>query len=159
MRAVVAREKRLVVDDVAAPEPEAGDALVALAACGICGSDLHTLQHADSLAEVNAAMGLEAGFDPAADFYLGHEWVAEVLDLGPGTEGSPVQPGDRVVSMPYLIRGDGLVPLGFDNHHYAGFGEQFLLTAAICERVPNGLDTRRAVLTEPMAVGLHTVNK
>lgn len=159
MRAVVAREKRLVVDDVPAPEPEAGDALVALAACGICGSDLHTLHHADSLAEVNAAMGLEAGFDPAADFYLGHEWVAEVLDLGPGTEGVAVAPGDRVVSMPYLIRGDGLVPLGFDNHHYAGFSEQFLLTAAICERVPNGLDTRRAALTEPMAVGLHTVNK
>ena len=31
------------------------------------------------------------------------------------------------------------------------------LTAGMCLKVPNGLDTRRAALTEPMAVGLHAV--
>ena len=67
--------------------------------------------------------------------------------------------GDLVVSVPYLARGEGLVPLGFSNDHYAGFAEQFLLTSALCVPVPNGLDARRAALTEPMAVGLHTVNK
>ena len=29
----------------------------------------------------------------------------------------------------------------------------------MCVKVPNDLDVRRAALTEPMAVGLHTVNK
>lgn len=160
MRAVAARDKRLYVEDVPEPKPnEAGDVLVGLRACGICGSDLHTLQHAEHLADVAASMGMPDSLDPHADFYLGHEWVAEVLDLGPGTEGSPVQPGDAVVSVPYLMRGEGLVPLGFTNDHYAGFCEQFLLSAPFCVPVPNGLDHRRAALTEPMAVGLHTVNK
>jgi threonine dehydrogenase-like Zn-dependent dehydrogenase len=155
----VARRHRLVVEDLPDPIPEAGEALVALEACGICGSDLHTLAHAEMLAEVAAAMGMEAAFDPDADYYLGHEWVGEVLDLGPGTADAAVSPGDRVVSMPYLVRGPDLVPLGFSNDHYAGYCERFVLTAGLCLPVPNGLDLRRAALTEPMAVGLHAVNK
>ena len=157
MRAVVARRKQLVVEDRTEPVPDPGDALVALRACGICGSDLHTLRHAESLGEVAAAMGMAQAFDPQADYHLGHEWVAEVLDVrGPD---SPVRAGDLVVSVPYLARGDSLVPLGFSNDHYAGYAEQFLLTSALCVPVPNGLDVRRAALTEPMAVGLHTMNK
>ncbi len=159
MRGVVARRHRLVVEDLPDPTPEAGEALVGLGACGICGSDLHTLAHAEVLGEVAEATGVEMAFDPDADYYLGHEWVGEVLDLGPGTADAPVSPGDRVVSMPYLVRGPDLVPLGFSNDHYAGYCEQFLLTAALCLPVPNGLDLRRAALTEPMAVGLHAVNK
>jgi threonine dehydrogenase-like Zn-dependent dehydrogenase len=104
-------------------------------------------------------MGLATTFDPDGDYYLGHEWVGEVLDLGPETADAPVSPGDQVVSMPYLVRVPDLVPLGFSNDHYAGYCERFLLTAALCLRVPNGLDLRRAALTEPMAVGLHAVNK
>jgi threonine dehydrogenase-like Zn-dependent dehydrogenase len=111
------------------------------------------------LPEVAAAVGVENTFDPDADYYLGHEWVGEVLDLGPDTGGAFVNPGDQVVSMPYLVRVPDVVPLGFSNDHYAGYCERFLLTAALCHRVPNGLDVRRAALTEPMAVGLHAVNK
>src|SRR5262249_19254451 len=33
------------------------------------------------------------------------------------------------------------------------------LTAALCMKVPNGLDARRAACTEPMAVGRHAVGK
>ncbi len=159
MRGVVARRHRLVVEDLPDPTPAAGEALVALRACGICGSDLHTLAHAEVLPEVATAMGLATTFDPDGDYYLGHEWVGEVLDLGPDTPDPPVSPGDLVVSMPYLVRVPDLVPLGFSNDHYAGYCERFLLTAALCLRVPNGLDVRRAALTEPMAVGLHAVNK
>ena len=49
-------------------------------------------------------MGLDDVFDAQADYHLGHEWVAEVLDLGPGTADSPVAAGDLVVSVPYLAR-------------------------------------------------------
>ena len=148
-----------MVDDVPAPTPSPGDALVALRACGICGSDLHTLRHAEHLPEVAAATGLESTFDPAADYHLGHEWVGEVLELADSPDAVPVSVGDLVVSVPYLVRDPALVPLGFSNDYYAGYAEQFLLTAALCLRVPNGLDQRRAALTEPMAVGLHTVNR
>jgi threonine dehydrogenase-like Zn-dependent dehydrogenase len=154
---VVARRRRLSVEEVEEPVPGVGDALVAVRACGICGSDLHTLEHAEHLAEVGAAMGADLAFDPQADYVLGHEWCAEVLELGPGSDGAPVKPGDLVVSVPYLLRGEDLVPLGFSNDHPGGFAERMLLSSALCLPVPNGLDHRRAALTEPMAVGLHTI--
>ncbi len=143
---------------MADPVPEAGDVLVAVRACGICGSDLHTLDHSEHLAEVGAAMGADLAFDPNADYVLGHEWCAEVLELGPGAaDATPVKVGDLVVSVPYLLRGEALLPLGFSNDAPGGFAERMLLSAPLCLPVPNGLDHRRAALTEPMAVGLHTV--
>ncbi|HEV2309972.1 MAG TPA: zinc-binding dehydrogenase [Acidimicrobiia bacterium] len=159
MRGVVARRGRLVVEDLAEPKPEPGDALVALRACGICGSDLHTLAHADALPAVAVAMDMPSRFRPDEDFYLGHEWVAEVLELGSDTAGVGVAPGDRVVSVPYLVRGVALEALGFSNDHYGGFCERFRLSAALCLKVPNGLDDARAALTEPLAVALHAVNE
>jgi threonine dehydrogenase-like Zn-dependent dehydrogenase len=104
-------------------------------------------------------MELEDVFRSDDDYFLGQEWVAEVLEVGPGTEDAPVAPGDRVVSVPYLVRDITLVPLGFSNDHYGGSCEQFLLSSALCRRVPNGLEDARAALTEPMAVGLHAVNQ
>jgi hypothetical protein len=41
MRATVLRNKALVVDDIATPEPGDGEILVKTLACGVCGSDLH----------------------------------------------------------------------------------------------------------------------
>ncbi|HUV09498.1 MAG TPA: zinc-binding dehydrogenase [Acidimicrobiia bacterium] len=163
MRAVVARDRRLIVDDVAEPVPGPGEVLVAVRACGICGSDLHTLEHSEHLVEVGAALGTETGFDPRHDYVLGHEWSAEVLELGPEPDDpagiAPVPVGDLVVSVPYLLRGDAMLPLGFTNDAPGGFAERMLLTAALCVPVPNGLDHRRAALTEPMAVGLHTLER
>jgi threonine dehydrogenase-like Zn-dependent dehydrogenase len=157
VQAVVARRRQLFVEEIDDPVPGPNDVLVAVRACGICGSDLHTLDHAEHLAEVGAAMGADLAFDPQADYVLGHEWCAEVLELGPGSDGAPVQPGDLVVSVPYLLRGEALIPLGFSNDLPGGFAERMLLSSALCLPVPNGLDHRRAALTEPMAVGLHTI--
>src|SRR5438046_2207853 len=58
MRAVVMRNKKLAVADVPEPAPEAGEVLVRTLACGICGSDLHALQHAARTAPL--AVGLHA---------------------------------------------------------------------------------------------------
>jgi threonine dehydrogenase-like Zn-dependent dehydrogenase len=148
-----------VVEELAEPTPTGGDVLVGLRACGICGSDVHTLAHADALRDVAAAMEMENTFRPDDDYFLGHEWVAEVLEVGPGADDAPVVPGDRVVSVPFLVRDVTLVPLGFSNDHYGGFCERFLVSSDLCRRVPNGLDDARAALTEPMAVGLHAVNQ
>ena len=49
MRAAVMRAGALVVDDVAEPAPGPGQVLVRTLACGICGSDLHALSHADQM--------------------------------------------------------------------------------------------------------------
>jgi threonine dehydrogenase-like Zn-dependent dehydrogenase len=45
------------------------------------------------------------------------------------------------------------------NTTIGGYAERMLLSAPLLLGVPNGLDAARAALTEPMAVGLHAVNK
>ena len=48
MRAAVLRDGRMVLrDDVPEPVPGPGQVLVAVKACGICGSDLHFAKHGD----------------------------------------------------------------------------------------------------------------
>ena len=51
MRAAIMRDKKLVVDNIPTPAPGAGEALVKTLACGICGSDLHALKHAEKMVE------------------------------------------------------------------------------------------------------------
>ncbi len=59
-----------------------GDAIVAVEAAGICGSDLHPY------------LGRERGLD--AGTVMGHEFVGRVVEVGPGV--STLAPGDRVVA-------------------------------------------------------------
>ena len=61
--------------------------------------------------------------------------------------------------MPFALANGGLEPIGFSNTYNGGYADLMRLTAAVCLKVPNGLDARRAAMTEPMAVGLHAVNK
>src|SRR5258708_26878311 len=86
VRAAVARRGVLVVEDVADPVPGPGDALVAVKACGICGSDLHALHHAEEFVAIAREMAAPLTVDPRRDFIMGHEFTAEVLELGPQTE-------------------------------------------------------------------------
>ncbi len=89
---------------------------------------------------------------------MGHEFSAEVLELGPGTAGVAAQPGELVTSLPIALTATGLEPVGaYSNTYNGGYAELMLLTAGICLEVPNGLDARRAALTEPMSVGRHAV--
>ena len=57
MRAAVMRNKKLVVDNIPTPELGPGEVLVKTLACGICGSDLHTLKHAEKLVEASRRSG------------------------------------------------------------------------------------------------------
>ena len=130
--------------------------LVAVKACGICGSDLHALHYADELVAITREMGVPIAFDPSRDFIMGHEFTAEVLELGPQTDGSPVHVGDLVTSLPIALTPTGMEPVGAYSNIYSGaYADQMRLSAALCMKIPNGLDHRRAALTEPMAVGRH----
>ena len=164
MRACVMRDHRLVIDDVADPRPELGQVLVRTRACGICGSDLHFLRHAETMAamtdELMPSMG-ELGaistmqVDVTRDIIMGHEFCGEVLESGPDTVGPP--PGALVVSVPILLSAAGVHQLAYNNDFPGGFAQYMLLAAPLMLEVPNGLDARRAALTEPRAVGLHAV--
>src|SRR5579864_2194749 len=158
MRAVVMRQKKLVVDKREAPIPAKGEALVKTLACGICGSDLHALKHAEKLVEGARRSGGPFVMDLKRDIVMGHEFCAEVVDFGPETR-RRFKTGARVCAMPVLIRASGVETVGYSNDHPGGYGEYMRLTEKLLLEVPNGLATERAALTEPLAVGYHAVAK
>jgi threonine dehydrogenase-like Zn-dependent dehydrogenase len=159
------RQGRLVVDDVDDPRPEEGQMLVRILACGICGSDLHFLRHGETMVsmtdELLPSMGAQnmgmARIDLKRDIVMGHEFCGEVVELGPHT--SAPAAGARVVSIPVLLSAGGLHQLAYNNAYPGGYAEYMLLSAALALEVPNGLDTQRAALTEPLAVGMHAVTR
>ncbi len=95
--------------------------------------------------------------DLAHDVVMGHEFAAEVVELGDDVGNSKV--GDIVVSMPIAFDAGGVHSVGYSNDYPGGYGELMVLNDLLALKVPNGLDARRAALTEPMAVGLHAVNR
>jgi threonine dehydrogenase-like Zn-dependent dehydrogenase len=145
-----------------------GQVLVQVKACGICGSDLHFAKHGASMLALGKEMAAGGMMDMAggdrpeldldADVYMGHEFSAEVLEFGPDTQ-SDIKPGALVTALPVLMGMDGVEPIVYSNTTKAGYGERMLLTAPLLIEVPNGLPAEYAALTEPMAVGLHGVNK
>ena len=158
MRAAVMRGGALVVDTVPDPEPGPGEFLVRTLACGICGSDLHTLQHTDKVVEAARESGAPFMMDPARDIVMGHEFCAEIVDFGPGTQQTH-KSGTRVVSMPLVIGAKGIHGVGYSNEYPGGYGQLMALSELFVLPVPNGLATEHAALTEPMAVGLHAIEK
>ena len=74
---------RLDIRRVPRPDPGAGEAVLRVRACGICGSDLHASQ-------------IEGMVRPGA--ILGHEFAGEITELGPDPLGD-WRVGDRVFSL------------------------------------------------------------
>lgn len=159
MKAALLRGGRLVVDDVAEPTPVEGEILVAVKACGICGSDLHFVDHgADFLRLTSEAYGgVAPTVDLSRDVRMGHEFSAEVLEFGPNTIGP--KPGTIVTSMPLLMREGKRISLSFSNNEAAAYGERMVLSSDVLVAAPAGCDPDAIALTEPLAVGLHAVNK
>ncbi len=165
MRAAVMRDWQLRVDELPDPTPGPGQVLTKVLACGICGSDLHLLQHGEEsrrlMNELNAdrppdPMQLTV-FEPEIDTVMGHEFCCEVLDLGPGCSNLAV--GDIVVSLPVAFDAAGLHAVGFSNIYNGGYAELMVLNEMVGIKVPAGLDPDIAAMTEPLAVGVHAVAK
>ena len=75
--------KGLVIEDVPAPEPRAGEVVIRVAACGLCHTDLHYLDH-----------GVPTFKTPP--IVLGHEAAGIIARLGSEVSGLAV--GDRVLA-------------------------------------------------------------
>ncbi|MEA3018627.1 MAG: hypothetical protein QOI47_151 [Actinomycetota bacterium] len=164
MRAAVLRKGTFEIDTFDDPVPEAGQVLVDVKACGICGSDLHFVKHGAKMMGLVGQMGgtpMSDGDRPQLDLdgsiFMGHEFAGEILEAGPDTATFPV--GTLVTSFPVLLSSTGFAAIVYSNTVHGGYGERMLLSAPLLLEVPNGLDASRASLTEPMAVGLHAVNK
>ncbi|OSC40605.1 zinc-binding dehydrogenase [Mycobacterium decipiens] len=162
MRAAVLRGGRMVYrDDAPDPVPGPGQVLVEVRACGICGSDLHFAAHGAEVIVLGSQLAGGAGggtdVDLNRDVFMGHEFSAQVLEPGPDTQTQPT--GSPVTSMPVLLSASGVEPIVYSNNTLGGYAERMLLSAPLLLPIPNGLDLKHAALTEPMAVGLHAVNK
>jgi threonine dehydrogenase-like Zn-dependent dehydrogenase len=161
MRASVLRDGRMVYrDDLPDPVPGPGQVLVAVRSCGICGSDLHFASHGAEVLSLSSEMSSGVGgmdVDLSRDVYMGHEFSAEILEPGPGTDTHPV--GTLVTSIPVLLSGNKFEAIVYSNTTVGGYAERMLLSAPLLLPIPNGLDPQHASLAEPMAVGLHAVNK
>ncbi|MEA2813487.1 MAG: hypothetical protein QOI93_1184, partial [Rhodospirillaceae bacterium] len=158
MKAAIFRGGDIVVDTLPAPVPARGQVLVKTLACGICGSDLHAAKHAHRMVAVTKRIPGRVPMDLSRDVVFGHEFCCEVLDYGPDTD-RKVKPGARVCAMPLMMEVDGPKGMGYSNTYVGGYAEQMLLAAPLLLEVPNGLSTDHAALTEPLAVGVHAVEK
>lgn len=132
------------LDPVEPPRPGDSDVVVKVKACGICGSDLTYIK-------VGGIHRKPGGVTP-----IGHEAAGEVIAVGGGVEG--VSLGQRVVINPMMTSsyiGSG-GPEG-------AFTEEVLVRdarlGASLLPIPDELPFEVAALAEPMAVGLHGVNR
>ena len=82
VRGVVARAKGqpVTIETIIVPDPGPGEAVVKIAACGVCHTDLHYR---------------EGGINDEFPFLLGHEAAGFVEAVGPGV--TEVAPGDYVI--------------------------------------------------------------
>jgi L-iditol 2-dehydrogenase len=150
------------VEDIPAPEPGPGMALVRTRAVGLCGSDLHYYREGrigDSLA--------------AQPLVLGHEFSADVVALGPGLDRdseTPLRPGMAVAV-------DPAIPCGACEHCLAGppnvcprvrfagtpptdgaLQEYLAWPAHLLHPLPAGMSADVGALLEPLGVAIHALD-
>ncbi|MET9257699.1 zinc-binding dehydrogenase [Streptomyces sp. NPDC003717] len=156
MRAATLIGGRLEPVDLPAPRPGAGQLLLDVKRCGICGSDLHARQHGDDLADTLRLCGYPRYLRSGQRVVLGHEIYGEVAEHGPWTSGR-FRTGTPVVAVPLVRRGRQVDGIGLSADAPGGYAEQVVVQEALTLPVPNGLPADVAALTEPMAVAWHAV--
>jgi threonine dehydrogenase-like Zn-dependent dehydrogenase len=158
MRAVGCKQAVLEVVELPEPVPGAGQVRLEVLRCGICGSDLHARHGLDTWAELAARAGYDRFGRSDQQVVFGHEFCGEVAEHGPKCRrGNPT--GTHVVALPLLRGGQGVDTIGLSAHAPGAYAEQLLVEESLMMPVPNGLAPEIAALTEPMAVGLHAVNR
>ncbi|OBI03047.1 alcohol dehydrogenase [Mycolicibacter heraklionensis] len=158
MKAVVCHDGTLSVSELPSPRPGRGQVRLKVLRCGICGSDLHARHHSDDLADVAADMGYLGAMRSTDHTVFGHEFCGEILEYGPRCKKrAPI--GSRVVALPLRRAGEDIHPIGLSASAPGGYAEELIVEESLMVPVPAELSTDIAALTEPMAVGLHTVRR
>ena len=148
MKAVFLRHGTIQFDERVKPTPGPGQVLVKTKCCGICGSDLHFFKHPEELLGPNPP-----------DVFLGHEYCVEICAFGPDTK-QEMSIGQRVCSIPFVELDDGSRgAIGTNTQRYGAYSEYFLLSENLMLAVPDSLADEAVALVEPLAVGIHAVNR
>ena len=160
MKALVLKEyKRFVFEEAPTPEPGPKEVLIAVKACGICGSDVH---------------GMDGGTGRRRPpIIMGHEAAGVVAAVGRDVKGWAA--GDRVTLDSTIYCGEcqfcrrGLINLcdhrrvlGVSCEEYrqhGAFAEFVVAPQHILYRLPDGLSFEHAALVEPFAIALHAIGR
>ncbi|THA40252.1 zinc-dependent alcohol dehydrogenase family protein [Streptomyces sp. A1547] len=143
--AVISAPGVVTIETVDDPKPGAGEVVVQVAACGLCGTDLHILQ---------------GEFAPSLPLVPGHEFAGTVVAYGPGVTGLAL--GDRVAVDPSLYcNACHYCRIGRNNlcERYAAIGvtapgaaaEFAVAPAANCVKLPDHVRPEDAALIEPLS--------
>jgi len=164
------RKREVVIKEIPTPSVQPGTLLLKTKYCSICGSDLEYLDGDFDYFEEEAGK-LHAGA------ILGHEFCAEVAEVGKGVEGWSV--GDRV-TLGGLRRGcgqcwfcrrrlyhlclgvTGIRATAYPEVTSGGYGgglvramsEYFVLPPTSLQKVPDNVSDEEAVFVEPLASGV-----
>jgi L-iditol 2-dehydrogenase len=151
--AVLYRPGDVRVEAVTKPQIKPDHALVRIAACGVCGSDIPRVL-------IKGAHKLP--------IICGHEFSGQIAELGERMEGWRV--GELVTAPPLIpcgtceqcLRG---VPSRCEDYDYFGsrrdgaYTEFALVPKTNLLRVPTGISPETAALTDPAAIALHALMK
>jgi 2-desacetyl-2-hydroxyethyl bacteriochlorophyllide A dehydrogenase len=143
--AVISAPGQVGVENVDDPAPGPGEVVVQVAACGLCGTDLHILQ---------------GEFAPTLPIVPGHEFAGEVVAVGSGVRELAV--GDQVAVDPSLYCHEcHYCRIGRNNlcERWAAIGvttaggaaEYAVAPEANCVKLPESVATRDAALIEPLS--------
>jgi 2-desacetyl-2-hydroxyethyl bacteriochlorophyllide A dehydrogenase len=139
----------LQIETVDDPRAGAGEVVIKVGRCGVCGTDLH--------------MTSGHGMDFPAGSVLGHEYAGEVVEVGAGV--TTLKAGDRITAMPAAGCGHcreclSGYPLGCSQMQglMGGFGEYLRAAASSAVKLPEALSLADGALVEPLSVGLHGVS-
>ncbi len=159
MRAgLVTGKNKIELVEMPEPSAEPGKAVVEIAFCGICGTDVHAWLSGDP-------------YNPAI---CGHEWVGTVAARGANVRN--VKEGDRVVAgvspacgaCPACHAGDplhcvsalmGMIGVGPLAAKHGGFARAIAIEAARLSLVPRELSDEDAAIVEPATVAVHALRR
>lgn len=160
MKALVLTEyKQFSYEETPAPQPGPDEVLVAVKACGICGSDVHGMDGSTGRRRPPIIMGHEASGIVAGTGSAVQGWAA----------------GDRVTFDSTIYCGQCQVcrrgeinlcdhrrVLGVSCETYrqdGAFAEFVAVPQRILYRLPEGLPFEHAALVEPFAIALHAIGR
>jgi L-iditol 2-dehydrogenase len=145
--------------EVPDPEVHAGEVLIDVRACGVCGSDIHGMD------------GSSGRRIPP--IIMGHEAAGTIGRVGAGVTGWSA--GDRVTfdstiycgTCAYCGRGQvnlcdrrRVLGVSCDDYRQPGaFAARVVVPAHIVHRLPDGVTFIQGALVEPLAIALHAISR
>ncbi len=149
-------KNKLELRETQTPTPGPEEALVRVAACGVCGTDIHIYHGEEGSAKV------------APPVVLGHEFSGVVEQVGAGVTG--LKPGDHVTIDPNIYCGhchfcrigkkqlcENLRAVGVNQN--GGFADYCLCPASQCFLLSDEIPLEAGAMTEPLACCIHGIDR